>query len=97
MSANFQEDGIAFGDEAAGMSREMRRIAQWLKQVRFRRQPLGGVSERDVWRRIGELNDMYRAALTAERARYDALLERQCSADAAGEDDRGHAAGGARG
>lgn len=59
------------------MSREQRRIAQWLKQVKFRKTLLGGVSERDVWKKIGELNEMYNVALTAERARYDALLEQQ--------------------
>ena len=32
------------------------------------------MSETDVWKKIGELNDMYREALIAERARYDALL-----------------------
>lgn len=59
------------------MSREQRRIAQWLKQVEFRKTLLGGVSERDVWKKIGELNEMYNVALAAERARYDALLEKQ--------------------
>ena len=54
---------------------EQRRIAQWLKKVRFRRQMFGGVSEQDVWKKIDELNRMYEAALSAERARYDALLE----------------------
>lgn len=65
------------------MSREQRRIAHWLKQVKFRKS-LFGVSERDVWKKISELNDMYNAALIAERARYDALLVKQ-SADAARE------------
>ena len=54
---------------------EEQRIAQWLKKVRFRRQIFGGVSERDVWKKIGELNAMYQQALVAERARYDALLQ----------------------
>lgn len=60
------------------MSREQRRIAQWLKSVKFRRS-LFGVSEKDVWKKISELNDMYNAALIAERARYDALLVRQAA------------------
>lgn len=63
--------------ETERMSREQRRIAQWLKQVKFRKTLLGGVSERDVWKKIGELNEMYNVALAAERARYDALLEKQ--------------------
>lgn len=57
------------------LNHEQKRIAQWLKKVRFRRQMFGGVSEQDVWKKIDELNRMYEAALSAERARYDALLE----------------------
>lgn len=67
--------GAAGGRNAPG-GREMARIAKWLKQVRFRRALLG-VSEKDVWKKIGELNDMYKLAIIAERARYDALIEEQ--------------------
>lgn len=54
---------------------EQARIRQWLQQVRFRRAVVGGVSEADVWKKLGELNGLYEAALAAERARYDALLQ----------------------
>jgi hypothetical protein len=53
------------------------RIASWIEKVKFRRQIFGGVSQADVFKKIGELNDMYKQALIAERARYDALLEAQ--------------------
>ena len=60
------------------------RIADWLRKVKFRKQVFGGVSQADVFRKIGELNDMYREALIAERARYDALLaERSGGAESA--------------
>lgn len=59
---------------AEKLSREQKKIAQWLKQVKFRKTLFGGVSERDVWKKIGELNELYETALVAERARYDALL-----------------------
>ena len=52
------------------------RVAGWLEKVKFRKRIFGGVDERDVWKKIGELNDMYKEALMAERARYDALLAR---------------------
>ena len=55
---------------------EADRIAAWLKQVRFKRRLLGGLDEADVWRRIGELNELYAALSLRERARYDALLQR---------------------
>ena len=59
------------------MTCEQKRILQWLRKVRFRKQLFGGISERDAWKKIEELNAMYNNALMAERARYDALLERQ--------------------
>ena len=60
----------------AAQDRQEQHIAQWLKKIRFRK-ALFGVSEKDVWKKIGELNDMYQELLAAERIRYDALLEYQ--------------------
>lgn len=60
------------------LNHEQERIHKWLKQVRFRKVFFGGVSEADVWKKIAELNGLYEAALSAERARYDALLEAGC-------------------
>ena len=55
------------------LNHEQERIQKWLKQVRFKK-TLFGVDEADLWKKIGELNILYEAALSAERARYDALL-----------------------
>lgn len=60
--------------EREAINREVRKISQWLKKVHFRK-ALFGVSQKDVWKKIGQLNDMYMTAVAAERARYDALLE----------------------
>lgn len=49
-------------------------VTEWLKKVRFKKKLFGGVDERDVWKKIDELNNLYSNALIAERARYDALL-----------------------
>ena len=57
-------------------NRSIQDIKRWLKKVRFKKR-LFGVSEADVWKKIGELNTMYETALKEERARYDALLEYQ--------------------
>lgn len=66
------------GEPNSGLTRplnhEHERIRKWLKQVRFKKTTFGGVSEADVWKKIAELNTLYEAALSAERARYDALL-----------------------
>lgn len=68
---------ITTGDgrqEKETLNHEQLKIARWLKTVRFRKVIFGGIEERDVWKKIEELNAMYEAALSAERARYDALL-----------------------
>lgn len=52
-----------------------KQIAEWLKKLHFRKQFFGGVSEKDVWKKIDELNDMYEVALAAERVRYETMIE----------------------
>lgn len=51
------------------------KINGWLKQVKFKKKLVGGVDEIDVWKKIRELNVLYEEALTAERIRYDSLIE----------------------
>lgn len=67
-------------DVAEPLNHEQARIQEWLKKARFRKVVLGGVDEADVWKKIGELNALYEAALSAERARYDALLAERTGA-----------------
>ncbi len=64
-------------EEIQPINREQQRMIAWLKKVRFKKQIFGGISERDVWKKLEELNSMYNLALIAERARYDALLQTQ--------------------
>ncbi len=54
-----------------------KKIADWLGKVKLRRVMFGGVSEKQVWKRIGELNEMYQEMLKVERARYEVLLHQQ--------------------
>ena len=56
------------------MGEAQRRIGDYLRKVRFKR-ALFGVSERDVWRKLEAVNDLFQQALVAEHARYEALLE----------------------
>lgn len=60
---------------AEALNREQLQIANWLKTARFRKQLFGGISEEDVWKKIEQLNELYDAALRAERIRYDVLLK----------------------
>lgn len=70
---------------AEPLNHEQESIQKWLKQVRFKKTFFGGVAEADVWKKIAELNSLYEAALSAERARYDALLAQRCGSAAHGE------------
>ena len=56
---------------------EQEKIIDWLEKVKFQKKFIGGVDEQDVWKKIHELNEMYEAALKAERIRYDILLKEQ--------------------
>ena len=61
-------------DELRFPPEQEEKIAGFLQKVKFRKQIFGGVSEKDVWTKIRELNEMYGQALLAERIRYDALI-----------------------
>lgn len=73
-SAQNKARGQPDSGNAQSLNHEQARIQAWLKQVRFKKSAFGGVNEADVWKKIAELNTLYEAALSAERARYDALL-----------------------
>ena len=54
---------------------KIKEIAEWLEKVSFRKKFFGGLDEQDLWKKIDELNNMYGAALEAERVRYDTMIE----------------------
>lgn len=53
----------------------IKKIADWIDKVRFRKKFFGGLDEQDVWKKIEELNSMYEAMLEAERVRYNTMIE----------------------
>ena len=57
------------------MNREHERLLEWFRTVRFKRTLIGGINEVQLWKKLAELNEIYEAALRAERARFDALIE----------------------
>ena len=80
MAARDKKNRVRSGPEPGfqtPLNHEQQRIQERLKQVRFQKTVFGGVNEADVWKKIAELNALYEAALSAERARYDALLKEQ--------------------
>lgn len=84
LAAKASADGMKqheiFADkEKEVLNQEQLSIMNWLQSVKFRKQIFGGLNQEDVWKKIHELDEMYEAALRAERIRYDVLLERQRS------------------
>ena len=60
--------------EESELLQEEKALLDWFKTVKFKKTLLGGLQEADVWKQLNDLNELYKAALSAERARYDALL-----------------------
>lgn len=63
--------------EVSSVNAEHDKLISWFQTVHFRKKMFGGIDEEDLWRKLEELNHLYESALTAERARYDALLQTQ--------------------
>lgn len=59
----------------AALNHEQQQLHDWFQTVKFRKKLLGGIDEQDLWKKLAELNKLYDAALSAERARYDGMLE----------------------
>ena len=65
------------------LNHEQEKLRQWFQEVKFRKVLFGGVDEVHLWKKLEELNQIYEISLSAERARYDALLadhQRSCNA-----------------
>ena len=65
------------GAEESCISPEQEAVIQWFRTVKFRKNPLGGVDEAAMWKKLEELYALYEAAIRAERTRYNVLLEQQ--------------------
>ena len=68
------------------LNHEQEKLHRWLKTVKFRRVLFGGIDEAQMWKKLEELDRLYEAAISAERARYDALLEKQMEIGSVGEE-----------
>lgn len=56
------------------VNQEHKELIKWFQTVKFRKKLIGGIDESHLWKRLEELNNLYEAALKAERIRYDVLL-----------------------
>ena len=65
------------------LNHEQEKLRQWFQEVKYRKVLFGGVDEIQLWKKLEELNQIYETSLSAERARYDALLadhQKSCNA-----------------
>ena len=68
------------------LNHEQEKLHRWLQTVKFRKVLFGGIDETQMWKKLEELDRLYEAAISAERARFDALLERQRETGSVGEE-----------
>ncbi|WP_033163859.1 hypothetical protein [Sharpea azabuensis] len=53
----------------------MDEIAKKLKKLKFKRNIIGGVNERDVWKKLDELQIDYRHAFEMQENKYQAIID----------------------
>ena len=61
--------------ETEPLNQEQQRLRDWYKNVKFKKTTFGGIDEVNLWKKLEELNEIYESSLSAERARYDALIK----------------------
>ena len=71
--------------EKGFISETHRDIIEWIRKLKFKKKLFGGVDEEQVLKKMEELNSLYEKALLNERARYDALLEKNKGGNAGNE------------
>ena len=54
---------------------ELEKIEQYLENLKFKKQAIGGVSEADVLAKIQHLSDLYAEAFRNQEIKYETLLD----------------------
>ena len=54
---------------------ELENVEEFLKNVKFKKQTLGGVSEADVLAKIQKLSDLYAEAFKIQEAKHQAIID----------------------
>lgn len=54
---------------------ELEKIEQYLENLKFKKQTLGGVSEADVLAKIQQLSDLYAEAFKNQGIKYESILD----------------------
>ena len=56
-------------------ARNMDDIAEVIKDLRFQKKLIGGVSEKSVWKQLDKLQKEYQSAYDSQEERFKALLQ----------------------
>lgn len=56
-------------------AKSMEDIAEVFKNLRFRKKMIGGVDERDVWKKLEMVQKEYRSLYDVQKAGYEARLQ----------------------
>lgn len=54
---------------------ELEDVEEFLKQVKFKKQAIGGLSESDVWAKIQKLSDLYAQTFKVQEAKFQAIID----------------------
>lgn len=54
---------------------DMQSISELFSKLRFRKKLIGGIDERDVWRKLDQVQQAYRSAYEEQRIRCKTILE----------------------
>lgn len=54
---------------------ELENVEEFLKNVKFKSQVIGGVSESDALAKLQQISDLYAQAFKIQEAKYQAILE----------------------
>ena len=54
---------------------ELENVEEFLKNIKFKKQTLGGVSESDALAKLQQISDLYAQAFKNQEAKYQAILE----------------------
>lgn len=55
-------------------SQNLEDVAEFLKKMKFKKVTFGGLSEKDVWKKIEKLNEEYRSVFAVQEAGFRSLL-----------------------
>ena len=54
---------------------ELEKIEEYLENLKFKKQTIGGVSEADALAKVKKLSDLYAEAFRNQEIRYEAILD----------------------